>query len=69
MKSDRRTKIELIRDLNVLRKQIKRLEIDFKKKSSSEERVRKALAWQKVLVEGSRDPMVVTDIDSRIITV
>ncbi|MGD0037641.1 MAG: PAS domain S-box protein [Bacteroidota bacterium] len=36
MKKNHRTKTELIRDLNVLRKQIKRLEIDFEKKSSRE---------------------------------
>jgi len=68
MKNDRRTKTELIRDLNALRKQIGRLETDFKKISSSKERIRKELAWQEALVEGSQDAMVVTDIDSKIIT-
>ena len=67
MKNDRRTKKELIRDLNALRKQIKRLEIDLKKKNSAEEQGRSAHAWQEALAEGSRDAIIIGDIDSRII--
>ena len=67
MKNDRRTRIALIRDLNALRTQIKRLEIDLKKKARGEERVRHALALQEALMETSRDAIAVTDLDLKII--
>jgi PAS domain S-box-containing protein len=68
MKNDRRTKKELLRDLRDLRKQIIRLETDGKKKVRAEKRIRSALAWQKALVEGSQDAIVITDIQLKIIT-
>jgi PAS domain S-box-containing protein len=67
MKNDRRTKTELIRDLNTLRKQIRRFEIEIKNKSKAEKRIQEALEWQKALVEGSQDAIVITDINSKII--
>ena len=66
MKNDRRTKNELTRDLNSLRKQITRLEVDIKKKSRAEEKAKRTLTLQEALMEGSPEAMVLTEIDSRI---
>ena len=67
MKNDRRTKTELIRDLDAFHKKIKRLENDIKKLGDQEKRGRDSLRRQHTLWEGSQDALVVTEIDSRII--
>jgi PAS domain S-box-containing protein len=69
MKKNSRTKIELLRDLNSLRRQIRQLEIDGKKKDRADKRVRRALVWHKALLERSPNAIVVTDSESRIILV
>jgi PAS domain S-box-containing protein len=68
MKNDRRTKTEILRDLNSLRKQIKRIEIDLKKKSIAADRIKKTHVWEEAVINGSRDGIVVTGIDAKIVT-
>ena len=67
MKNNRRTKSELIRELNALRKLIKRIENDLKKLGDKEKKVRDSLQRQHTLWEDSQDALVVTELDSRII--
>jgi PAS domain S-box-containing protein len=68
MKNDRRTKTEILRDLNSLRKQIKRFETDLKKKSIAVDQLLNTHTWEEAVINGSRDGIVVTGIDAKIIT-